>query len=362
MSPLLERNVIVGKNTVAFPTARKPYIEAIQRREARQREECRIRHKNALDRLFSPATYSQKDDNSPLDLMDQLRESVHADDRETLRRMAQFIGERTEKRYTHARSRFVQTIAEKNYTQGFDAVRREAFRDDEQRSWSSQRDALGMIGIIGAAEDIEPFKALIPALVQRADGTVLRAAFPALGRLADRVYPYPSQKRHDLRIWLQRFCENPTEREHDHGCQVYAAVALGKLGYPESLPLIDRLNEDNPHPWYEAAALQIRARATAASRPAAARAQLATQPATSPATQPEPVEKPGIQCDSPVHDFGSLMAGPVLRHSFEIRNAGDVVLNITHVRTNCACAVAEGYPGSIQPGESAMYTSMKLSR
>lgn len=40
---------------------------------------------------------------------------------------------------------------------------------------------------------------------------------------------------------------------------------------------------------------------------------------------------PKVVVDEPVHDFGVVLEGQVIEHSFVIKNSGDTVLNITHV-------------------------------
>jgi len=88
-----------------------------------------------------------------------------------------------------------------------------------------------------------------------------------------------------------------------------------------------------------------------------------TKPAAVPGTQPA-ANKPVIHCDKLIHDFGLVMAGPMLKHSFEIRNAGNAVLEIKRVRPSCGCTVAGTYPKKILPGQSGQFpfslSSMKL--
>ena len=79
-----------------------------------------------------------------------------------------------------------------------------------------------------------------------------------------------------------------------------------------------------------------------------------TKPAAVPGTQPA-ANKPVIQCDKPIHDFGLAMAGPILEHTFEIRNAGNAVLEIKRVKPACGCTVAKTYPKKILPGQSGRF-------
>ncbi len=57
-----------------------------------------------------------------------------------------------------------------------------------------------------------------------------------------------------------------------------------------------------------------------------------------------------------VKDFGMVDKGRRLTHSFEIRNAGDAMLEITNVRPACGCTVAE-YDREIAPGETGTVTA-----
>ena len=52
-----------------------------------------------------------------------------------------------------------------------------------------------------------------------------------------------------------------------------------------------------------------------------------------------------------VYDFGDVQRGDVVSHTFEIKNEGDATLEITRVRTTCACAVTE-HDASIEPGQT----------
>ena len=58
---------------------------------------------------------------------------------------------------------------------------------------------------------------------------------------------------------------------------------------------------------------------------------------------------------SSVHDFGDVQRGQVVSHSFEIQNTGDAPLEITRVRTTCACAVSE-HDTLIEPGQTGSIT------
>ena len=52
----------------------------------------------------------------------------------------------------------------------------------------------------------------------------------------------------------------------------------------------------------------------------------------------------------PVKDFEIVPRGEIIRHAFEIRNDGDVPLEVTDVKPACGCTVAK-YDKTIAPGE-----------
>lgn len=56
-------------------------------------------------------------------------------------------------------------------------------------------------------------------------------------------------------------------------------------------------------------------------------------------------------CDAPVHDFGAVAQGTVVRHVFRLRNDGDKALRITEVSAPCGCAVALLPDRPVPPGE-----------
>lgn len=65
--------------------------------------------------------------------------------------------------------------------------------------------------------------------------------------------------------------------------------------------------------------------------------------------------KPVINSDQPVHDFGDIWTGPVLQHTFILKNEGNAPLDIGRVRPSCGCTVAGPYPKSIAPGETGEF-------
>jgi len=63
--------------------------------------------------------------------------------------------------------------------------------------------------------------------------------------------------------------------------------------------------------------------------------------------------EPRLVCDQPVHDFGHVPTGQVVEHSFMVRNAGRVDLEILQIRTECGCTVADVADKTIRPGRAA---------
>ncbi len=65
--------------------------------------------------------------------------------------------------------------------------------------------------------------------------------------------------------------------------------------------------------------------------------------------------RPVLQADEPIHEFGEVWVGPVLKHTFKITNAGDMLLKITKVKPSCGCTIAGTYPRTLKPGESGEF-------
>lgn len=63
-------------------------------------------------------------------------------------------------------------------------------------------------------------------------------------------------------------------------------------------------------------------------------------------------EVPNIEFDTPVFDFGRVMAGTKVSHDFWLTNTGTGPLEILAVRMSCGCTSAGQYDRIIQPGES----------
>ncbi len=59
---------------------------------------------------------------------------------------------------------------------------------------------------------------------------------------------------------------------------------------------------------------------------------------------------PKILVDKETHEFGEVWVGAKVNHTFEVRNTGNAVLNITKVKPSCGCTVASQYDKTIEPG------------
>ena len=61
---------------------------------------------------------------------------------------------------------------------------------------------------------------------------------------------------------------------------------------------------------------------------------------------------PQITVDSNIYEFGTVLEGVVVTHTFVLTNAGDEVLAISNVRTSCGCTTTDLAKKSLGPGES----------
>ncbi len=61
---------------------------------------------------------------------------------------------------------------------------------------------------------------------------------------------------------------------------------------------------------------------------------------------------PSIDVVVPVYDFGSVIEGIAVAHTFVLKNVGDDVLEISGVRSSCGCTTADLATTSIDPGSS----------
>ncbi len=60
---------------------------------------------------------------------------------------------------------------------------------------------------------------------------------------------------------------------------------------------------------------------------------------------------PKIQFNTPVHDFGKISAGEVVKYSFIFTNVGDQSLIITNVQPSCGCTAAGDWTREVEPGK-----------
>jgi len=65
------------------------------------------------------------------------------------------------------------------------------------------------------------------------------------------------------------------------------------------------------------------------------------------------VAAPTISVASPVYDFGSVLEGIAVEHTFMIENTGDEALEISGISATCGCTTTGlATPSTIEPGES----------
>lgn len=65
----------------------------------------------------------------------------------------------------------------------------------------------------------------------------------------------------------------------------------------------------------------------------------------------DPGRPPRAVCDEPVHDFGSVVQGTVVRHVFRLRNEGDTALRITEGTAPCGCTAVVLPDAPVAPGD-----------
>jgi len=67
--------------------------------------------------------------------------------------------------------------------------------------------------------------------------------------------------------------------------------------------------------------------------------------------------------DAQGHDFGNVPIGPMLNHSFTIKNTTNQTLNIGNVHVSCGCVNATAQKSVLQPGEqTTIYATMDTRR
>jgi hypothetical protein len=87
-----------------------------------------------------------------------------------------------------------------------------------------------------------------------------------------------------------------------------------------------------------------------------------TIPAPAPAPVPAPAagqtgHAPKIVCDKPEFNFGTADSTQMVEHAYEIRNAGDLTLEVKQVRPTCGCTVAGISTQMVRPGETSIITA-----
>lgn len=61
---------------------------------------------------------------------------------------------------------------------------------------------------------------------------------------------------------------------------------------------------------------------------------------------------PRIQFEAPLHDFGRIASGALVKHSFVFKNSGDATLNVTHVAGSCGCTAPGDWTRKVEPGQT----------
>ena len=65
------------------------------------------------------------------------------------------------------------------------------------------------------------------------------------------------------------------------------------------------------------------------------------------------IKAPQLTIDSPVFDFGEVIEGEKLEHSFLIKNTGEASLVISSAKSSCGCTVSKFPKDPILQGQSA---------
>jgi hypothetical protein len=61
---------------------------------------------------------------------------------------------------------------------------------------------------------------------------------------------------------------------------------------------------------------------------------------------------PRIQFASEIYDFGRIKSGELVKTAFVFTNAGDQVLEVTHVQPSCGCTTAGDWSRRVEPGQT----------
>jgi len=75
-----------------------------------------------------------------------------------------------------------------------------------------------------------------------------------------------------------------------------------------------------------------------------------------PGIQNQTENKPQIEINPKIFDFGEVKYGDVASHVFKVRNTGEQVLEIKKVATSCACTEAEIEKKRLGPNEEVNLT------
>jgi hypothetical protein len=63
-----------------------------------------------------------------------------------------------------------------------------------------------------------------------------------------------------------------------------------------------------------------------------------------------------VKFEEMAYDFGTIMEGEKVRHSYKFTNTGDEILVITNAKASCGCTVPNYSDGPIKPGETGEIT------
>src|SRR5262245_44154020 len=67
--------------------------------------------------------------------------------------------------------------------------------------------------------------------------------------------------------------------------------------------------------------------------------------------------------DAQSHDYGNVPIGPMLNHSFTLKNTTSDTLQISSVRVSCGCVSAQAQNAILRPSEqTTIYTTMDTRR
>ena len=62
-------------------------------------------------------------------------------------------------------------------------------------------------------------------------------------------------------------------------------------------------------------------------------------------------DKAIAEFDETVYDFGEILEGEIVKHSYKIKNIGSNTLKIYDVRASCGCTALRDFPKELKPGE-----------